>query len=315
MKKQNSHQKLLIHIGYHKTGSTYLQEDWFADENLPFIGPWSRETLLIDFIKASPFEFEPQKMQNKYGDMINELYELGKTTVLSYEDFSGCPGSGGYNSAEIAKRLFSVFPDAKILIFIRKQQDVLLSYYKQYIRDGGASTLQEFLHPPQEGIVRVPFFRPDFYEFHHLINFYQNLFSPHQVLVIPYEKLRQDPQVVFEDVLKFTGHNPASYRFSASSNVNLSQTEAQTVELKKLNLLHYRSQFNPNPVQPVAADIYNKDLRNILLDRNKGQHENAKIKKEWEGLIEEYCDGKYTDSNRVVVKLTGLDLSSYGYDL
>jgi len=47
--------------------------------------------------------------------------------VLSAERLSGNPDSGGYDSVHVAEYLAATFPEARVLIVIREQADMLVS--------------------------------------------------------------------------------------------------------------------------------------------------------------------------------------------
>ena len=99
-------------------------------------------------IYPNALDFSPQICKKYFYPKLLEATTGGLIPVLSYERLSGNPHSGGYDSKEIANRLVQVFPDAKILIVIREQKDIILSTYKQYIIEGGACTVKRYLHPP-----------------------------------------------------------------------------------------------------------------------------------------------------------------------
>ena len=87
---------------------------------------------------------------------VSEIEAKGLVPVLSNEEFSGNPHSGSYQSLENARRLHRIFPEAKVLIVIRRQVDQILSSYKQYVSRGGALRPADTL-PPRE-YFRVPGF-------------------------------------------------------------------------------------------------------------------------------------------------------------
>lgn len=70
---------------------------------------------------------------------------------------------------------------------------MLQSVYKQYVHEGGPMSCEQYTTPPRDGSMRVPLYRPEFFEYHHLIAYYQQLFSRDEVLVLPYEQLRAEP--------------------------------------------------------------------------------------------------------------------------
>jgi hypothetical protein len=118
--------KLIIHIGLHKTGTTFLQYTYFKS---------LKDTL---YMHGNSF-FVPWKEQ---------MDKDNKNMLLSYEGFSGVAWNNKYNwidSFEInIEALQRFFPDAIILVVFRKHGDLALSMYKQYINEGKSCKLNEF---------------------------------------------------------------------------------------------------------------------------------------------------------------------------
>lgn len=118
--------KLIIHVGLHKTGTTFLQNTYFK----------SLENTL--YMHGNSF-FVPWKEQ---------LDKTTKNMLLSYEGFSGIAWHKEYswiNSFEMnIEALKRFFPEAIIIVVFRKHGDLALSMYKQYINEGNSCTLDEF---------------------------------------------------------------------------------------------------------------------------------------------------------------------------
>jgi hypothetical protein len=178
---------LLIHIGYHKTATSWLQQVIFSNCKLGFVSPWSRGRIAKDIINVDAFRFDPVSVAPEYLADVQRISNKGCIAVLSHERLSGYPASGGFDSKLVADRLFDCFHQAKVLIVIREQKSAIRSWYTQYIRDGGGLSLRRFLKNTEIGLFRMPGFRRDFFEYDGLISYYQKLFSPRNVLVLPFE--------------------------------------------------------------------------------------------------------------------------------
>jgi len=121
----------VIHIGYHKSASTFLQKQVFPflPINYLFFAGENREYLDLIESENNP---NPELIHSWVAREISRKYPTGKhdVTVLSHEELSGHPH--GYKSISpftTAKNLKRTFPDAKILIIIRNQLDYLTSIY------------------------------------------------------------------------------------------------------------------------------------------------------------------------------------------
>jgi hypothetical protein len=137
----------LVHIGYHKTGTTWLQRYVFGSSEAGF----SQVAGAQRFIAVNAFGFRAGRIRREMERRVNKAQVQRLVPVLSSERLSGEPHFGGYDSEIIADRLAAVFPDARILVVIREQTSMFLSIYKEYIRRGGAASLKQYLAAPRDG--------------------------------------------------------------------------------------------------------------------------------------------------------------------
>jgi hypothetical protein len=126
--------KVFIHIGLHKTATTYLQYQFFP----AMTG--------VRYIHGSDFF---KQWQSQSGDRNKKL-------LLSYEGFSGLAWNrtwllGARNDFHwLDSFVFNIeslklfFPDATLIVFFRRHGDLLVSMYKQYIQEGGVLSLNSF---------------------------------------------------------------------------------------------------------------------------------------------------------------------------
>jgi hypothetical protein len=174
---------VLIHIGYPKAGSTYLQ-NWFAQHPAMFYNP----------IGVTGF-FNTHDI-SRYAEKNEKLHEC---FVLSSEHLSLWKGEAdivglrntkvydleGYQH-RISETLHSLYPHAKVLIVTRGYASIFPSFYSQYISGGGTLTFQEVLD--EFG----PYFNTA-YNYHFIISQYRKVFGKDNVLAMPYELLRDNP--------------------------------------------------------------------------------------------------------------------------
>ncbi len=162
----------LIHIGYPKTASTWFRENLFSkSSNYDLM---TREDVANVFISPYGNCFDADKAT----EFIKKIYS--KNLIVSDERLLGGMYSGGYNgfaSAIIARRLQQVFPEAKILIFIRNQTDIIASTYYHYIMYGGTYGINKFLFPQDYYIIqKLGLFSFEFFNYYNTIEFYKSLF-------------------------------------------------------------------------------------------------------------------------------------------
>ena len=304
---------LLIHIGYHKTASTWLQRDFFRNDNFGFYSPWKREKIATDFILPDGLTFNENQIRSTYEEDIDKALAFDKVPVISHERLAGYPASGGYDCKKLADHLHAVFPKAKILIVIRRQRDILKSWYKEYIYDGGALSYKVFFNSiGPKHIVRVPHFRYIYYEYDRLISYYQSLFSKDNILVLPYELLRIDPSDFSKQICNFTGVRYIEKKFVKKQNVGKRLVEMDF--LRFLNRIFYFNQLNPyalfsmptfrNRLYKIIAMVVPKIPESVCSYREK----------EIEKFIDVAVAGRYTQSNKDTSRITGINLQSFGYN-
>lgn len=127
---------IIIHIGLHKTGTTYLQYNFF---------PRLKNSIYI----------HGERFFNQWS---NQSVSICDKLLISYEGFSGLPWSdislvrykSGISSYWIKsfeiniQNLKRAFNNPVIIVFFRRPGDLLLSMYKQYIHAGGVLSLHHF---------------------------------------------------------------------------------------------------------------------------------------------------------------------------
>lgn len=174
----------LIHIGYPKAGSTFLQA-WF--ESHPE----------LRYAHAGLGGFQDVYAMCRLEETTYRYY------VTSCEDLSsphgsteGLPGETAGQperikdaQAEVCALLKTLYPGSRILIVTRGFREIAFSGYSQYVRFGGVQHL--------EGMVGMYLDRlgedaDHYYDFDHLVGLYADAFGPENLIVLPFELLRDD---------------------------------------------------------------------------------------------------------------------------
>jgi hypothetical protein len=296
----------LLHIGYHKTGTTWLQRHVFGETGSGFSQIGGAQRL----IAVNAFEFRPKTLRKQMGRKIGQAQAQGLVPVLSSERLSGEPHFGGYDSELIADRLAAVFPDARILVVVREQSSMFLSIYKEYIRRGGAASLRQYLATPIDGYW-LPQFRFEFLEYHRLIRYYQDLFGAESVMVLPYELLRAQPATFLGKIGEFVGV-PVAEPQVRPVNVSLS---AFVLGLKRHANRYFVLDGPVNPAPPLDFPASNAMLEQTcrMLDSKLPLSVRDRTERRWRIHTARVVGTRYAQSNAVTAGLTGLDLRALGY--
>jgi len=312
---------MLIHIGYHKTGTTWLQENVFKhldDSELIYL--FDRLQIRDDFIKVSPQYFDIEATKIKYKPIIENCQMRNLVPIISHERLSGYPSSGGYDSTLIADRLAAIFPEAKVLITIREQKSLILSWYAQYIVDGGSLNFESFINPPSTNcVVGMPLFDLKFYEFHHLIEYYQKLFSKENVLVLPFELLKDNPEEFSNRICSFANIPVPAY--IAKEQKNLRKNFMEIYYLRICNKLFGYNNINLNPtfdfLPPKLLSYAKKfliELFSVFIRRFIPNNIDDKVKQKYRKTISKFTKNLFLKSNNITSKLIDIELNNHDYD-
>jgi hypothetical protein len=194
---------LLIHTGYHKTGTTWMQQVLFRSE-AGYHRLMSHADVFEHITRPVPLAFDPDPVRRLLSERASIAPE-NAVNVISSELLSGSPFYGGRDSRDFAERLHQIAPQAKILITIREQIAMAASLYMQYLSRGGCLTKEAFFtQRPAPGYFA---FDPCHLEFHRLIGYYQALFGSENVLVLTQESLQQDVRGFSHRISRFCGHS------------------------------------------------------------------------------------------------------------
>ena len=317
-------QPLLIHIGFHKTGTTWLQRELFISSNHVF-EPFSNKkigqsNLAFKFIKGEdgnvlpPFDNNIECVQRE----LLKLLQLKRTIenkifVMSSERLSGNPHSSAIDGKNIAHRLKYVFPNAKIFISIREQKSFLLSNYYQYLSRGGLNSLKRYLNLKYDYMEYK--FSPNHIKYHLIIEEYQKLFGKENVLVLPYEMLKDTPQEYIQSIGNFVEKKITFDESRFEVRHNTKSNHFIMYHLRFLSYFLFSNSLNNysrlhNRFSRFCALVIKK-ITGKIIPNTWNKKIQLKMKKE----ITTFSSNRYAVSNTVTSNLINTDLSNYGYDM
>lgn len=303
--------RIYIHIGYPKTASSWLQMRLF-----PFIENYTlveRKDIVNKLIRPSSLNYDPEKtrlyFKNKFGSNI----------LISLEGIIGTThnfGLNGYLTKEHAQRLNDTFPEANIIIFIRRQHDIIASSYSQYICGGGTYSINRYLnHKGFNGLNGLQLFSYEFFNYYALLNLYIKIFGNNNVKVFIFEDLKENP-------LAFAKYFTESLKLK----VNLDKVEDKP-ELPRLRLgikilMRIANLFTVsnvlNKYYIINIPYWEKIYRPIFFRLNRFKIFGPRIKtKKILGLKNyNHISSYYKESNNKLIKDFGLkQIIKYNYPL
>lgn len=294
--------RVVFHVGFHKTGTTWLQSRFFS--NLPNVAlvadwrePWNDE-LLAGLISASDRHFPREDVANVLRKRLAEVERTGKTVaVVSAERLSGHPFSGGYDSFRIAERIAAVAPEAVVIAVVRNQFDLIKSVYKQLVNEGFCGSCASLVSQrPWKGVC----FSLSMYEFDLAFQHYVNLFGPRRVRFLEYEQFRDDKEQFLVELGTILGVSAPVAKTAEDGRVNASMPLRRFAALRLLNQFR-RTELNPFPVFTVPGCRRLTGLLAPIAPR-------AAV--DCRGIRDE-VEAYYAESNKRLYALTGIDLNRH----
>ena len=196
----------VCHLGLHKTASGALQRQFFPAcgglNLLTTLDPAVRQ-FVHAVTRKDPLYFDPKQALELVGGQVRS----DRVNLLSNESLSGPPyagvAEGGLDHrSPVLQNLRAAFPDARVVLVLRRQDSLARSLYRQYLKRGGTARVQHFYgisaahQPPLMSLDRFcfsPFVRCVFESF------------GSRVLVLTFEEFLRDQRLFLERLCHFIG--------------------------------------------------------------------------------------------------------------
>lgn len=294
----------IVHIGYPKTGSTFLQKVVFPSlTGLEYIDFHTCVKLFEDIIYLDQFDLDLRKTEEAF------LRYQGNKSLFSQEALTGAPFTfKGLNRSEIPARLHALGFN-KVIITIRNQVDIIDSLYRQYVYQGGVMRFKDFLNLDGKWNHYLRAFNLDYLKYHRLIIKYIELFGRENILILPQEILKDNAGGYMKILGEFLDEK---IELDRNKGANESLTNASTNLLRFINHFTFNSQ---RPNQLITNKISTKTIKKIfqvIIDpylfsvlSKKRSYLNS-VERSW---IIDY----YSQSNFELDKLVDYNLSEIGY--
>jgi hypothetical protein len=292
---------MLIHIGFHKTATSWMQQRWYPRHpqlTLPF-DYWE---IVEHLVFPDPLEYDATATRAWFDARTPDE----GTVVLSAERLSGSPHAGGYDRVEIAARIAATFPDARVWIVVREQVGMIASLWRQYVFEGGRLPLDRYVR----GVVPElqTGFRFEHLDYAPLVRRYRQLLGEDRVLVTTYEDFRADPQPTLDRLSAFAGIDPLDVD-DARSLVNRGLSDRSTRVMRAVNAFTRPERMHEEPLvdlhlrAPFARVLRKLDRAGTPWSRPTGV----------ERRVRELVGDRYVEPNRELGALLGVDLGTLGY--
>ena len=192
--------EIYFHIGFHKTGTTWLQNNCFLNTDYfnllnDHIKPWNDE-LISYLVTSHPSDFRSETILQ----IIKPRMKNDKINIVSAERLSGHPYSGGYDTRLIAEKIYKTFPRAKIIIVTRDYSSFIVSTFKQIVKQGYPGSFDNYIN-------RKTWFFPVstkyYFEHENSVDLYKNLFNANNVLELDFNTFKNNKSAFLDSISKF----------------------------------------------------------------------------------------------------------------
>jgi hypothetical protein len=305
----------LVHIGYPKALSSWLQSHLFTPRNgfCTVMDPLATELLLIG---PTPFAFDAGRAR-EWMDSRRRTAADGSALVdvVTSEGLVGNMFCGGFNARTNADRLKTLLPRARVLIVVREQKAAIRSLYKTLVAWGMPLPIGRLLDPLETAI--APQFNLDFLRYDLLVAYYQQLYGRQAVLVLPFEQFLADPAGFVLGILRLCRIERRRERLAKlplGTRVNPGQTMLN-IEIERLrNRFFVSSSFNYSGWFRSTAERHERRLRRM--QRNPfPRFMDDWLEENFRRTVAERFSGQFADSNRRLGELTGIEFGALGYEV
>lgn len=178
----------LIHVGYPKAGSTFLQT-WFERHPEIRYAPGGVGGFHDVYAMAGVPERSYCYYVTSFEGLSTPHRSPDEVRLTADGETGRFPERIKDAQAGVCARLRAIFPGSRILIVTRGFREIAYSGYSQYVRTGGVRHLDGMMRQFAEGAEGD---EGHYYDFDYLIGLYADAFGPENVVVLPYELLRDD---------------------------------------------------------------------------------------------------------------------------
>jgi hypothetical protein len=301
--------KVLVHPGFPKTGTTYLQKFVF-NESPDFRTVWSIHEVDRRIVRSHDLCFDGKAVNADF-QKSRESSPSTKIDVISSENLVGNPLTGARDSVSLANRLQTVVGSANILFTVRSQPTIARSLYIQHLKRGGLMKPRQFF---QQTVTPGYYgFDPQYLLYDRLVRHYVNLFGEDSVLVLPQELIASDPDQFMERLLAFSLGQDISTRRWVPPRAQAGVSPPVT----GIPLLRLSNRFREDALNPGTESSLSWIGRAMLrLSYHQKLPIGSRTFARVDRLIEELFAGpEFGASNAVIQRYCPVNLRCFGYDV
>lgn len=303
--------RIVLHIGLPKTGTTWLQSLFFPCQNeinyidiAPQNNLSDKHPALVELIRIS--RIAHVDLSDADLDRSREIIEryLDPERINVFSNENRFPGvhtvySGG-DIYSVIKNLHVLYPRMKIVLILRNQMEMLSSLYLQRLDTGGeCGTFRQYLDSCVSSL--IPYLK-----YEDLIVILQDVFTETNVYISTYENLKADPVQYLKNLSAFMGLSVPNLDIQSKRLVNRSLSlHSMYVALSMNRVCRAVGIGNRHPWRRRVIDLL-KRMDVVIIDKYSLRN---KPRNPYEKVLTQY----YAESNTKLSQRLGIDLTGLGY--
>ncbi|HEX6922750.1 MAG TPA: sulfotransferase domain-containing protein [Bacillales bacterium] len=294
---------IYLHIGYHKTATTFLQHVVFPElENVSYIEKKPRVKKRYNKVKKRKLS---GKEVDEFRGMVNRN-DTGDPILISHEGFCGTPlfFGNGQSQFEILEDLRRILPaseyDVHIIVGIREQVSLLTSLYVEHVKMGGTLKSHEYIKKLKKRKMLKD------YNFYRYLQEIEKLFGRDRIYVMSYEDYKQNSSEELLKLLNLMGEPEVPSYNDKVQFRNKSLGKRQVSIARRLNHL-FKTQKHPQGILPIVKVPILGELstRNLLQNKfNFSRQQRYQFPKKLQSSLRQ----RYEEGNHNLANVYNLDL-------
>ena len=277
---------ITIHVGLPKTATTSLQEKVFAAHpGVAYLGPKADypefDKVMATLSFAESLNYDAARSARIVKDLLSSFTYEEKPLVASYEVLT----AQGRDRRLKAERLKALFPNARIVITVRRPEDMLVSMYFQWLKGFGgkrleAPSLEAWLDQDWRDAWRGNFLR---LQYEKVLELYRSLFGRENVLLLFFEDLVDDRAKFARQLSEFIGTD-------SEATEHLLAKEKSNPRMTSLRYSQVRLYSSLPLLQPILRlkRFIPSALRTFVRER-LGSEATQKLSADWQQRIRDYA--------------------------
>jgi hypothetical protein len=294
----------VVHVGYERTATTTHQRQLFSrHKDIAYLGkPYPDPAtwdLVYRFAGADSALFDVTATRAELETIVSEKVAPGERILtLSDEAILG-PYCG--DTRVLCQRLLGLFGDPKIVITIRRQDDLLISWLFHTIKKQYSRPI-EFAFREMEAYFDNSTSLLHFLDYAPICRSFVELLGKENVLILPYELFRSDLANYAQTLSSFMGIE------AGETHRLLSAAMVSNERLKDAGVAYFdfRARYFPSDLKTPRLD--EALIRIFGWSGFNAGHVGAVVAR-----IQAICAERFAQSNRRLADASGLDLQAYRY--